>query len=68
MSSRVKELAFESGFLSAGFSNGKPILQYEKELMRFARLVIEDCIGIALLSDGNGAKVAEEIKQHFTRP
>ena len=67
MSGRIKELAFESGFLSAGFSRGEPILQYEKELFKFARLVIEDCMGIALLSDGNGPQVAEEIKQHFTR-
>jgi len=67
MHERIKELAFESGFASAGFEHGKPILAYEKELTRFARLIIEDCMGIALLSDGNGAQVAEEIKQHFTR-
>ena len=64
---RIKELAFESGFLSAGFAHGVPILQYEKELTRFAHLIIQDCMGIALLSDGDGAKVSEEIKQHFTK-
>ena len=68
MNDRIKELAFESGFMSAGFEQGKPILAYEKELTRFARLIIEDCMGIALLSDGNGRQVAQEIKDFYTRP
>jgi len=67
MNDRIKELAFESGFMSAGFEHGKPILAYDKELHRFARLIIEDCIGIALLSDGNGRQVAQEIKDFYTK-
>jgi hypothetical protein len=66
MNNRIKELAFESGFASAGFEHGRPILTYEKELTRFARLIIEDCMGIAMLSDGNGPQVAQEIKHFFT--
>ena len=67
MNEQIKQIAFESGFLSAGFSNGKPMVQYEKELTKFARIIIEDCMGIALLSDGNGEQIAQEIRNHFTR-
>jgi len=67
MNDRIKELAFESGFVSAGFAHGKPILAYEKELTRFAHLIIQDCMGIAVLSNGNGDQVAREIKDFFTK-
>jgi vacuolar-type H+-ATPase subunit F/Vma7 len=67
MNSLIRDYAFESGFASVGFAQGKPLMQYENELTRFARLIIEDCIGIALISDGNGEQIAEEIRQYFTR-
>lgn len=63
----VRELAFESGFASAGFEHGRPILSYEKELTKFAWLLIHECRGIALISDGNGETIAEEISQHFSK-
>jgi len=67
MNSIVKDFAFQSGFASAGFEHGRPLLQYEHELIKYASLIIQECIGIALLSDGNGEQVAQEIREHFTR-
>lgn len=63
----VKDFAFQSGFASVGFAHGKPLLQYDHELTKYATLIIQECIGIALISDGNGEQVAKEIREHFTR-
>ena len=67
MNSIVKDFAFQSGFASVGFAHGKPLLQYDHELTKYAALIIQECIGIALISDGNGEQIAEEIRQYFTR-
>jgi len=67
MNQVIRELALEAGFISAGFSGSKVVLQNEREILKFANLIIEECRGIALISDSNGETIAKEINEHFMR-
>jgi len=68
MNKNIKDLAFEAGFLSAGFAKGEPVLANEKVILQFANLLINECIivcelGNATQTTSSGA--ASAIKNHF---
>jgi hypothetical protein len=63
MNKNIKDLAFEAGFVSAGFSQGEPVLANEKVILQFAKLIIDECCFVTDLGDSH--KATEMIKNHF---
>ena len=55
MNPRVKELAEQAGGVVLAGS----------EIEKFAELIVRECAGVALMSNGNNLYVCELIKQHF---
>ena len=56
MNEQIKELAREAGFYA-----NPDVEKFEK----FAELIVKECAGVALMSNGNNLYVCELIKQHF---
>ena len=56
MNERIKELAREAGFYA-----NPDVEKFEK----FAELIVKECAGVALMSNGNNLYVCELIKEHF---
>jgi hypothetical protein len=63
MNKNIKDLAFEAGFVSAGFSKGELVLANEKVILQFAKLIIDECCFVTDLGDLN--KATQLIKTHF---
>jgi hypothetical protein len=60
----IKDLALEAGFITAGFgSGGVLLLQSAPQILKFAQLIIQDCVQIAELE--GQPQLAEKIKKHF---
>ena len=57
MSKRARELADKAGYYIDP--------DFDIEFEEFAELIVEECAGVALMSNGNNLYVCELIKQHF---
>jgi hypothetical protein len=60
----IKELALESGLPSAGFTKTGPALVNEREIYRFAQLIVHRCAEIADLAEPYQA--SDLIKKMFS--
>ena len=63
MNERIKELAEQAG--STHKQNLGVYQFYTDELEKFAELIVKECAGVALMSNGNNLYVCELIKEHF---
>ena len=66
MNERIKELMGKT--LDDKFSHTWTTMTYEdleKFSEQFAELIVRECAGVALMSNGNNLYVCELIKEHF---
>ena len=64
MNERIKELAEQAGFMDYWFSESGD--DCERELKKFAELIVEECIGCARGAGLRGQRrIDTRIKQHF---
>ena len=61
MNERIKLLAEQAGIYKLDLSDETEYWIIEK----FAELIVKECAGVALMSNGNNLYVCELIKQHF---
>ena len=61
MNERIKLLAEQSGIYNLDLSDETEYWIIEK----FAELIVKECAGVALMSNGNNLYVCELIKEHF---
>ena len=59
----IKSLAIEAGFPCAGFAKDGPALMNERELYRFAQLIVNECAELADIAEPY--KASDLIRQHF---
>ena len=61
----IKELAIEAGFPSIGFSKDGPAIMNEREVYRFAQLIVKECIDLADIAEPY--KAGDLIREHFAQ-
>ena len=61
MNERIRELAEQAGIYKLDLSDETEYWIIEK----FAELIVKECAGVALMSNGNNLYVCELIKEHF---
>ena len=67
MNERIRQLAEQADgvFIHKLITGAKQYTFLEKDLEKFAELIVKECAGVALMSNGNNLYVCELIKQHF---
>ena len=61
MNERIKELKEQA---TSYTWNGNDVTE-ELDEQKFAELIVKECAGVALMSNGNNLYVCELIKEHF---
>jgi len=72
MNERIIKLAEQAGFVAWTDEDWKPLdavidwsSDYDKELEKFAELIVRECIEVIKQNDYHGEWLGERIKEHF---
>ena len=65
MNERIKELALEAMTYVTHNPKANKLNSGDMFDEKFAELIVKECAGVALMSNGNNLYVCELIKQHF---
>ena len=70
MNERIKQLEKDALYFALQFRAGLngDLTDYETEIIfreKFAEMIVKECAGVALMSNGNNLYVCELIKEHF---
>jgi hypothetical protein len=67
MNERIRQLAEQADgvFIHKLITGAKQYTFLEKDLEKFAELIVGECVGIADEYDGVGSTIVSRIKEHF---
>jgi hypothetical protein len=72
MNERIRELVKQAGghfsthtLTSYPVQHRESIQLWDKNIEKFAELIVRECASVALMSNGNNLYVCELIKEHF---